>query len=1050
MWPLLVAVLLCPTRAVPDDDVIRNVFSAATAAAWVTVLVGMSTLFAANFMLKKKCPAVLQAERVKGKTCLDLMTMVMNDVQAKCGDSKLSDMDAPNMEGLPEAQRLFGLLWDDVKEVRTTTYGISETHPAVNFVEDLLKVVIEKDFTRAMEETEEALSAQRAGKWADGSNETSHREALDGRRLQEILDFCGKVSKMLPHLHLDVQAFQLRCQDLQKRLAKSFAKTQFKNTFFLQVLHLSQATDIWVALRPRLKQLSQNKQSEKTGEWPDSKLEARHLKNLWKLLEFMVPIMPSLVLSIATSMVADSLAVIYHQVRRWAAVGEAAAAGERSQVLWLLVDLVLGHLAIEFFRMICKCYSARAQSTLLHRVRSGVMQAIVLQDFAYFDQNASGALQERLNRDAEQLGSNIIEVPEKALSAVVVIILTLFEVYLVCPLPLFAAACAPIPVIAALRWHLEKLVGRLNTRGRKLTEEAAAGTAEILKEIKTVRQFANERHESLRFSHAEAARGQIQEDSKVLEALAGLPITMVIVTGLSYTQYIGAGLVEEGMMTPGLLFDVSIKLNFWVVDRINRLTNLLPQLRQAFEPLARICDLLDSTPKIEAAGQRHSVPVADRAALMAILEKCSARAERDAEASEEDLPRRSPGSTVLTEDLDVLHDGRPIPRGSALLSFECGAWEHAISSPAALQGQEVSFPLTLHFSVQKVPAHFVGRIDFEDVHFRYPTDLRNGILNGFTMTVEPKTKVALVGEAGCGKSSCMALLQRFYDPTQGCIRIDGVDLREYNVNVLRSRVAVVDQRPVLFASSVRENVTYGLRHEVSDEEVIQVLQAASLWDGSNGIKSKADRLLTKLGSGGISLSGGQMQRVSIARVMIRKPDIILLDEATSALDNKNEKIVQAALDQLAHQGSALVIAHRLTTIKDADKIVVMRKGQVAEVGTHQELLKLPIQREKSTTGEEEVAHGIYRFLWELQFADETETADSATEVSAEVPSRRPSAETPILNTTTSSEAILEEARPASGRRELKTGKPLDTETSGGGARGSVPPPPTLRRIRTLP
>eukprot|EP00913_Durusdinium_trenchii_P034672 g32435.t1 len=324
----------------------------------------------------------------------------------------------------------------------------------------------------------------------------------------------------------------------------------------------------------------------------------------------------------------------------------------------------------------------------------------------------------------------------------------------------------------------------------------------------------------------------------------------------------------------------------------------------------------------------------------------------------------------------------------------------------------------------------------EDVHFRYPTDLRNGILNGFTMTVEPKTKVALVGEAGCGKSSCMALLQRFYDPTQGCIRIDGVDLREYNVNVLRSRVAVVDQRPVLFASSVRENVTYGLRHEVSDEEVIQVLQAASLWDGSNGIKSKADRLLTKLGSGGISLSGGQMQRVSIARVMIRKPDIILLDEATSALDNKNEKIVQAALDQLAHQGSALVIAHRLTTIKDADKIVVMRKGQVAE---------------------EEVAHGIYRFLWELQFADETETADSATEVSAEVPSRRPSAETPILNTTTSSEAILEEedaelflspvnekipmdkARPASGRRELKTGKPLDTETSGGGARGSAFP-----------
>merc|ERR1712139_331213 len=199
---------------------------------------------------------------------------------------------------------------------------------------------------------------------------------------------------------------------------------------------------------------------------------------------------------------------------------------------------------------------------------------------------------------------------------------------------------------------------------------------------------------------------------------------------------------------------------------------------------------------------------------------------------------------------------------------------------------------------------------------------------------------------------------------------------EYNVNFLRSRVVIVDQKPVLFASSVRDNITYGLGHAVDDEQVIQVLRDASLWEGENGIKNKPDQILTKLGSGGISLSGGQTQRVSIARAMIRNPDVILLDEATSALDNKNEKIVQEALDRLARRGSALVIAHRLTTIKDADKIVVMRKGVLAEEGTHSELLTKPIVREMNGEGEQDVVQGIYRFLWELQFhtdADEEVT-----------------------------------------------------------------------------
>ncbi|CAE8627049.1 unnamed protein product [Polarella glacialis] len=204
-------------------------------------------------------------------------------------------------------------------------------------------------------------------------------------------------------------------------------------------------------------------------------------------------------------------------------------------------------------------------------------------------------------------------------------------------------------------------------------------------------------------------------------------------------------------------------------------------------------------------------------------------------------------------------------------------------------------------------------------------------------------------------------------------------MRDYNVNYLRSRIAVVDQRPVVFVTSVRDNITYGLHHDVTDQDVIDVLHAASLWEGDNGIKNKPDQILTKFGSGGIALSGGQTQRLSIARVLVRNPDVILLDEATSALDNKNEKIAQAALDKLARRGFALVIAHRMTTIKDADNIVVMRKGKVAEQGTHDELLRVPNERELTEDGEQDVVHGIYRFLLELQF--HTEDIDEVPAIS---------------------------------------------------------------------
>jgi len=181
----------------------------------------------------------------------------------------------------------------------------------------------------------------------------------------------------------------------------------------------------------------------------------------------------------------------------------------------------------------------------------------------------------------------------------------------------------------------------------------------------------------------------------------------------------------------------------------------------------------------------------------------------------------------------------------------------------------------------------------------------------------------------------MSLLQRLYEPSKGTIFIDGISIKEYDLGYLRSRIVIVDQFTVLFATTIRDNIIYGME-DATDEEVERSCKEAAAWDF---LQEKPDKLMTLVSSGGSNFSGGQRQRIAIARAIIRKPDVILLDEATASLDTENERLVQQALDKLARRGSALVIAHRLSTVRDSDKIVVLDHGRVAEQGTHEVLLE---------------------------------------------------------------------------------------------------------------
>jgi ABC-type multidrug transport system fused ATPase/permease subunit len=241
-----------------------------------------------------------------------------------------------------------------------------------------------------------------------------------------------------------------------------------------------------------------------------------------------------------------------------------------------------------------------------------------------------------------------------------------------------------------------------------------------------------------------------------------------------------------------------------------------------------------------------------------------------------------------------------------------------------------------------------GDVEFEQVEFSYPSRREIKVLKGVSFSAKSGERVAFVGPSGAGKSTIVSLILRFYVPDAGQVKIDGRDSREYPLTHLRNQMSIVPQDVMLFGGTIAENIAYG-NPQATEAEIIEAAKQAHAHEF---ISTFPEGYKTIVGERGIKLSGGQRQRIAIARAILKNPAILILDEATSSLDSESERLVQEALNTLMQGRTTFIIAHRLSTVRTADKIIVVKDGQVVEQGTHQELM--------------EYENGVYRNLSELQ------------------------------------------------------------------------------------
>mmetsp|Transcript_114529 Transcript_114529/g.318906 ORF Transcript_114529/g.318906 Transcript_114529/m.318906 type:complete len:899 (-) Transcript_114529:183-2879(-) len=769
-----------------------------------------------------------RVRKVKRRLILAQMTQALkwneDEVSVEEGEEAEEKEKKQKKKRPPSTQDLFEMLYDDIEDRHATEYDIKmdeEPYKSTlalfrqRIAEDLRDTVRYTQLARRTLEKQEKLEL-------DAEDLKFCAEFLDGTKLADLLDLC------------------------KNRIRKRFGRDFVPRDLF------------------RAAQVAR------------SELERTQRKGIRMLLPMVMPLLPLYGVAVVL-MIYDSCfgAMTWHGM---ATILDGIEAG--TLTLPQLRGLCLSNYVVisfcVFSHLTARAVVSKVTSQFRLQVRSQVMRCMVRQDVAFFDIFPSGILQERLNNDAEQLASKFFDLPMNMIHNFFMLISNVYVVFTL-KRELFFMIFVPLPVVSVAQYFIIRWMEKIGERQRKIAEHAAAGTMEVLKEIRTVREFAMEMEEADNFYANSSYRADIEEFGEAINNIVFIsPLVCMFIASRLASTYFAGTYVAVKAMTVGQAIQVGF-IGDHLQHVMRDLMMLTPDIIKVMNPLGRICDMLASEPKIE-----------------------------------------------------------PLP-----------------TDPPKLKPERVS-----------------GHIVFKSVDFTYPSEPLKQILFGLSFEVKPGERVAFVGATGCGKSSSIKLIERFYAPQAGSITLDGRNIEDYDLYHLRRHMSVVAQDNMLFSTTLRENITYGLprerRESIQDWEIEDACKKANAWNFINEFPRKLE---TYAGERGVKLSGGQKQRLAITRAIIRKPTIILLDEATSALDAKAEGVVQAALDQMIEEnksGCTIMIAHRLTTIKRCDAIIVLDKGKIMEKGNHEELLAIPIT--KSESGD--MLTGWYHDLWSTQMGND--------------------------------------------------------------------------------
>eukprot|EP00933_Yihiella_yeosuensis_P030158 TRINITY_DN2381_c3_g1_i1.p1 TRINITY_DN2381_c3_g1~~TRINITY_DN2381_c3_g1_i1.p1 ORF type:complete len:978 (-),score=182.53 TRINITY_DN2381_c3_g1_i1:651-3584(-) len=723
----------------------------------------------------------------------------------------------------PSALDLFKMIYDEIEDRHATEFGIAkDQEPYISCVA-LFKERLVADLKDAVAFTN--LARQHAAGDAcsgelDGEDLKRMAEYLDGTKLTELLDV------------------------YDRKIRKAFG----------------------CKVVPRIEEYV------KAAKECRQSLASEQRKGVRLLYPIVRPVLPTYAVAILLMAFDSMIGCVTHNSIHSLLDGVGAGTMTMEELKWITLQAYITLVFCIFAHLGSWALVGKCTSQFRCKLRSEIMKNMVCQDMRFFDIFPSGILQERLNGDAESLASKMFRLPNRICHHFFLTLSVASMLYRLCS-TLFMTVCIPIPLVSCACYFIVRCMRKLDERQRKVGEHLAANTMEVLKEIRTVREFAMEGEEADNFAANSAYRAEVEEYASALHHIALISPLVCLFEGVRFAcTFLAGSYVASGFLTVGQAIQVGSLAND-LQHIVQDFFHVFPEVIAIFQPLGRVCDILTMKPSIEP------------------------------------------------------HSG----------------------------------------SLEKLkPERFSGAIEFKNVNFTFPSEPQKQILFNLSFSVSPGQKVGFVGATGSGKSTSIKLIERFYNPQSGIITLDGKPIGDYDVHHLRRHMSVVAQDNTLFSTTIRENIIYGLprerRDNITDSEIEDACRKANAWCFVNDFPRKLE---TYAGERGVKLSGGQKQRLAIARAIIRRPTIILLDEATSALDSKAEVVVKTALDQMISEnasGCTIIIAHRLTTVKSCDQILVMDKGSVKESGRHEELLKIPLQ--KGSGGE--VLSGWYRDLWETQ------------------------------------------------------------------------------------